>query len=182
MLQRPDHLVVHRTGGFSDATLFFDGKKATIEDMTDHRYASLDMPGSVEDLRAKLRNLPGLALPAAELLGKGSGAQMAAEVSDAKTIGPAVIRGELCEHLAFRTTETDFQLWVHMGDKPYPCKMVINSKTVLGSPKYTLHITSFKPDATFPDGTFAFKPAADAKEVKLSEIGDLDEIPQAQTK
>jgi hypothetical protein len=93
-----------------------------------------------------------------------------------------MISGELCEHLAFRTSEVDFQIWVHMGEKPRPCKLVINSKSVLGAPQYTLHITSFKTDVTFPDGTFAFTPAAGAKEVKLSQIGDLDEIPQAEPK
>lgn len=178
-LQRPDHLYVRRTGGFSDAEIFFDGKTVTISDATDHRYARLDIPGSVENLREKLRALPGIALPAAEILGEGAVAEMSADLTEAKTIGPAMISGELCEHLAFRTAEVDFQIWIHMGDKPRPCKLVINSKAVLGAPQYTLHVTSFKADEAFAEGTFDFKPAEGAKEVKLSEIGDLDEIPQA---
>ena len=44
-----------RTGGFSDAEMFFDGKTAVISDATDHRYASLDVPGTVENLRETLR-------------------------------------------------------------------------------------------------------------------------------
>lgn len=57
---------------------------------------------------------------------------------------------------AFRNFDTDWQLWVEVGEKPIPRKLVITSKTLNSAPQYTLRVKSWKtgvepaPDA-FPD-------------------------------
>ena len=63
---------------------------------------------------------------------------------EAKHIGRGVIDGVECEHLAFRNFDTDWQLWVEVGDKPIPRKMVITSKTMNNAPQYTLRVKSWK--------------------------------------
>jgi hypothetical protein len=60
--------------------------------------------------------------------------------------GRGVVDGVQCEHLAFRNFDTDWQLWIETGDKPFPRKMVITSKTINSAPQYTVRIKSWKTD------------------------------------
>ena len=62
-------------------------------------------------------------------------------------MGRGVIDGIECEHLAFRNVDTDWQLWVEVGDPPIPRKMVITSKTTNSAPQYTLRVKSGRPAA-----------------------------------
>jgi hypothetical protein len=55
-------------------------------------------------------------------------------------MGRGVIDGVECEHLAFRNFDTDWQLWVEVGDRPIPRKLVITSKTISGGPQYTVRV------------------------------------------
>ena len=41
-----------------------------------------------------------------------------AGVLEAKHIGRGVVEGVECEHLAFRNLDTDWQIWVEVGDRP----------------------------------------------------------------
>jgi len=55
-----------------------------------------------------------------------------------------VVDGFECEHLAFRNDDTDWQIWIQVGDAPIPRKYVITSKTEEGAPQYTLVIRDWK--------------------------------------
>ena len=59
---------------------------------------------------------------------------MSADVMHGAHIGQGVVDGFECEHLAFRNDDTDWQLWVQIGDAPIPRKYVITSKTEAGAP------------------------------------------------
>ena len=48
--------------------------------------------------------------------------------------------GVVCDHLAFRNLDTDWQIWVESGERPLPRKYVITSKTVAAAPQYTLRL------------------------------------------
>jgi hypothetical protein len=85
-----------------------------------------------------------------------------------------------CEHLAFRNAEVDWQLWVEIGARPVPRKLVITSKHVAGAPQYTLRIKEWKTDASVAPDAFVFKPPSNAKKVEFVALADIDEIPAGQ--
>ena len=83
-------------------------------------------------------------LPGADLLLSNSYDALVAGVKEAKHIGRGVIDGRECEHLAFRNFDTDWQLWVEVGEKPIPRKLVITSKTLNSAPQYTLRVKTLE--------------------------------------
>jgi hypothetical protein len=176
MLSRPNKLRASRTGGYADVELIFDGKTVSVLGKDANAYAQTDASGTVDQLIDRLRNEYSLDLPGADLLLSNAYEVMMEDVLDAKHIGQGVINGVECEHLAFRNQDTDWQLWVAIGDRPIPCKYVITSKAVAGAPQYTLVIRDWKTDEPAVDA-FAFKPPADAKKVDFSVLTDIDEIP-----
>ena len=176
LMHRPNELKATRTGGYADVELFFDGKTLTVYGKNINGYTQLDAPGSVDQLIDTLRGR-GWALPGADLLlGDISGTLMS-DVISSKNIGRGVVGGVECHHLAFRNQDVDWQLWVEVGDKPIPRKLVITSKAIGGAPQYTLVVNEFKTDVTADQAMFEFTPPAGATKLDLEALAKLDELP-----
>src|SRR5262245_11409503 len=176
LLHRPNEIRATRTGGYADVELLLDGKTATLYGKNLNSYVQLDGISSVDQLIDVLRER-GMSMPGADLLVGNVYDTLSADVIDAKHIGRGVIEGNECEHLAFRNHDTDWQLWVRVGDKPIPCKYVITSKAVGMAPQYTLTIRDWKTDVPVEAGAFAFTPPDGAKKVDTEALANLDELP-----
>jgi hypothetical protein len=176
LLSRPDKIRATRTGGYADVELVFDGKVATIAGKNINAFAQQNVSGSIDDLVGKLRD-DGMDLAGADLFSARGYQDMMGDVIESKHIGRGVVNGVECEHLAFRGEDVDWQLWVEVGPRPIPRKYVITSKSVGGSPQYTILVKDWKTDPQVASDAFAFKPAVDMKMTELSALNDVDEIP-----
>ena len=177
LLNRPDRLHAHRVGGYADVEMFFDGKSVSIYGKHVNGYAQFDAPGTVDQLIHALRQGHGVALPGADLLLSKSYDLLVAGVQEAKHIGRGVIDGLECEHLAFRNFDTDWQLWVEVGERPIPRKLVITSKTVNSAPQYTLRVKQWKTGMKPSPEAFTFTPPAGAQVLDHNALIELDELP-----
>jgi hypothetical protein len=177
-LSRPDKLRVRRTGGYADVELVYDGKTLSVYGNNAKSYVQTEVPGTVDQMIDAIQARSGIGMPGTDLLLSSSYDELTASAVDGTHIGQGVIDGVECEHLAFRTPDTDWQIWIEAGDKPVPRKYVITSKTIAGAPQYTLKIRDWKTDAN-ADGDFAFKAPADATKVALDSVAmiEFDEIP-----
>jgi hypothetical protein len=179
LLSRPDKLRAHRLGGYADVALFFDGKTVSVYGKHLNGYAQFAAPGTVDQLIEALRAGHGIALPGADLLLSNSYDVLVAGVMEAKHIGRGVIDGLECEHLAFRNFDTDWQLWVEVGERPIPRKMVITSKTLNNAPQYTLRVKGWKTGVEPAPDAFAFTLPTGAKKLSPDALIGLDELPQS---
>ena len=177
LLNRPNQLRAQRVGGYADVAMAFDGKTVSIVARHLNGYAQFEAPGSVDQLFEALRAGHGISLPFADLLLSNSYDTLVAGVMEAKHIGRGVIDGRECEHLALRNFDTDWQLWVEVGDKPIPRKMVITSKTLNSAPQYTLRVKTWNTDVKPAPDAFVFRPPANAKKLSSDALVGLDELP-----
>ncbi|MCU0579921.1 MAG: DUF2092 domain-containing protein [Desulfobacterota bacterium] len=179
LLRRPEKLRAFRTGGYADVELVFDGKTASVHGRNINGYAQFEAPGTVDRLIEALRAGHGIALPGGDLLLSNSYDALTAGVQEAKHIGRGVIDGVMCEHLAFRNFDTDWQIWVEVGERPVPRKLVITSKTLNSAPQYTLQVKSWKTGVEPAPEAFSFVPPAGAKKLAPDALIELDELPPA---
>jgi hypothetical protein len=91
-------------------------------------------------------------------------------VTDVKDLGSGVIHGIECDHLAFRTKEVDWQIWIAQGARPYPCRYVRRSQG-------GHNIRGWKTGTEVASDGFKLEIPSDAKKLMPSEIPNLDEIP-----
>lgn len=173
-MQRPDKIHVTRHGGFAEVDMTFDGKTLSVLNRSTNSFAQSELPGTIDQLVDKLRDEYHRPLPAADLLGADAEAVLLAEVTEVKDLGSGVIRGEECDHVAFRTPEVDWQMWIAQGDVPHPCRFVITSKTVEGWPEYTLDFSAWGAGAAA--ATFTLAASDGTKKVEMKDIPDLDEM------
>lgn len=177
-LSRPNKLRAHREGGYSDVEMVYDGKTVSVLGKHLNAYAQFEVAGDVDQLIEALRVGHGISLPAADLLLSNPYDALVAEVMEAKYVGRGVIDGVECEHLAFRNFETDWQLWVEIGDLPIPRKLVITSKTVNNAPQYSLQIKEWKTGIEPSADAFSFTQPTGAEMLSPDALIDLDELPQ----
>jgi hypothetical protein len=178
LLSRPNKLRAHRVGGYAEVDLYFEGKTVRIFGKHINGYAQFDAPGTVDQLIHSLRAGHGVALPGADLLLSNAYDVLVAGVKESKYIGRGIIDGVECEHLAFRNFDTDWQLWVEVGKRPIPRKLVITSKTLNNAPQYTLRIKDWETGIKPAPDAFTFTPPAGAKKLSPNELIELDELPQ----
>src|SRR5215831_5808829 len=176
-LNRPDKLHATRTGGFANVEMVFDGKALTLLGKNANLYAQVDAPGTIDQLVDVLRDKYHRPVPAADLLLADPYKELMPQVTDAKDLGSGVIHGIECNHLAFRTKEVDWQIWIAQGARPYPCRYVVTSKKVTGWPQYTLDIWAWKAGAEVAADGFKLQIPANAKQLAPEQIPELNEIP-----
>jgi hypothetical protein len=176
-LNRPDKLHMTRTGGFANVELVFDGKTLTLLGKNTNLYAQVEAPGTIDHLVDVLRDKYHRPVPAADLLMSNPYNALMPEVNDVKDLGSGVIHGLECDHLAFRTKEVDWQIWIAHGARPYPCRYVITSKKVTGWPQYTLDIWGWKTGAEVASVSFNLAIPAGARKLMPGEVPELNEIP-----
>jgi hypothetical protein len=178
-LTRPDKLRISRTGGYADVQLVYDGKTVSIYGNNAKAYVQTDLAGTIDQLVDLIQAKSGAAMPGTDLLLSNAYDELMSNVILARHIGQGVIDGVECEHLAFRGSDTDWQIWIESGARPVPRKYVITSKTLAGAPQYTLRIKDWKTDAVADADAFVFKPPADATKVDLDSVVmvEFDELP-----
>jgi hypothetical protein len=177
ILNRPDRVRVTRHGGFADIEAVFDGKTLTLLGKNANLYGQVDVPGSVDHLIDELRDKYNRPVPGADLLQSNLYDELMSSVTDAKDLGSGIIGGVECDHLAFRTKEVDWQIWVAQGARPYPCRYVITSKLVANGPQYSIQIRDWKTGNEVASDDFSFKNASNAKKMELKDL-DTDELPK----
>ena len=177
VLNRPDKIHVARSGGFANINVVFDGKTLTLLSKDDNVYGQIEVPGTIDHLVDELRDKYHRPVPAADLLLSDIYDQLMPMVVDVKDLGSGVIHGVECDHLAFRSSEVDWQIWIAQGDRPYPCRYVITSPKVTGSPQYSIDVRDWKTGSEVVPDDFGFKIPSGAKKVETSDLPDIDELP-----
>jgi len=176
-LDRPDKIRATRMGGFANVELVFDGKTLSLLGKDANVYTQADVPGSIDHLVDELRDTYHRPMPAADLLMADPYGQLMPLVTDVKDLGSGFIRGQECDHLAFRAEDADFQLWIARGEHPYPCRYVITAKKVEGWPQYTIDVRNWKTGDEVASDDFGFAPPSGATMLKPNELPSLDELP-----
>lgn len=164
---RPDKLVAERRGDIVDQKFYYDGKSLTLLNPTTKHYATVAAPATIDAMFDFARTKLDLIIPGADLIDTRSYARLMDGVKSGMYVGMAVVNGQRCHHLAYRGAEVDWQLWVREGDRPVPCRYVITSTDVAGSPQFTLQVVKWDSAPKTSAATFRFVPTAGAKTIEF---------------
>ena len=170
---RPDKIRTTRHSGFSNTEMVFDGKTLSFLGKGQNAYIQKEVPGTIDNLIDQLRDKFHRQLPGADLLIQNVYDVLMTDVTNVKDMGSGIIGGKECDHLAFRSADTDWQIWIAQGDKPYPCRYVITSTGVDQAPQFTMEIRDW--NAGGAEGNFSFTPPAGAKRLEAEDLEGLKE-------
>jgi hypothetical protein len=166
-VQRPNKLRSERTGDLVEQVFIYDGKSLTLHSLTDKTYFQVAAPDTLEGLLDFARTKLDIVAPAGDLLYKNAYELLTDGVTDGIVVGKAVIEGVRCDHLAFRSPNVDWQIWIQEGAQPLPRKIVITTRDLPNAPQFSVTMTKWNLKPTLGAKTFSFTPPADAKKVDV---------------
>jgi len=158
IVQRPNRLRSNRAGEATDLEFFYDGQSAVLYSKDKKVYATATEPGTLDQMLDSVRTRLGLEPPGADLLYTDACDQMLADVTSAMDVGSATQNGAQTRHLAFRSPQTDWQIWIEDGDRPLPRKYLITSRDVQSQPQFGVELDNWNLSPTVNDATFTFFP------------------------
>jgi hypothetical protein len=166
-VRRPDGLRVQRKGMVRDQEVIFDGERAVVFGKRLGRFMALDAKGDLDAGLDAITEALGAELPGRDLLSADPYTPLIEPVTESAYLGTVEIHGRTCRHLAFRTDEVDWQLWVQEGDQPLPCRYAITSKWTYGAPQYTVTFSNWQINPTLADSEFEFSPPEGVQEIDV---------------
>jgi hypothetical protein len=170
-IRRPDQLrldVLTDTGGHQ---LYYDGKTVTLYTPGQEYYGSAEAKATIRDTIEWMEDTYGIETPLADLFDWGTERAPFEEFQFAFPVGTSRVNGVLCGHYAFRTEETDWEVWIELGTRRLPLKFAITDRTQDSLPRFEATLT-WSTQEDFDDYIFTFSPSADAREIPLTPLSE----------
>jgi hypothetical protein len=120
-VKRPDNLRVDLEQSDGDQRiLVFDGKQILVYNVTENVYAKAEKVGSVDDAVNYLVGVLKTRLPLARMFRTNFSAELEQLVEEIDYVELNMLTDVPTDHLAVRTRDVDFQIWIAQGKEPLP--------------------------------------------------------------
>ena len=180
LVERPGKIYATRLTGSTDVEIYLDGRTLTVYGKRLNTYAQIANVGTIDGAIEAVRSRLGFDVAAADLLYANPYPGLMTDVTSGVDLGPDVVNGVACEHLAFRAAQVDWQLWVQPGARPVPMKYVITSKWVTSAPQYVVDFRNWNVNPSISGRRFAFTPPQGAQKVGTIPTNVVGEIEEGQ--
>ena len=164
-VQRPNKMRAEVSGDLRNREFVYDGATITIDSPDDNVYATTPATDNLGTLIGDLLDR-GVELPLIDVLYQATAGTLLENVRTGQLVGDSEVEGVACDHLAFRQTDTDWQLWVEKGARPLPRKIVITTRDEVGDPQFQAVMT-WNVQPKFDKDSFTFEPPKDANHIQF---------------
>ncbi len=90
---------------------------------------------------------------------------MQKRITEIAVVDEVTIGNQPTVHLAARTNDIDFQVWVARGDEPVPLRAVLTYKKATGQPQFWAMLRDWNFHPAIDPASFTFVPPAGAEGV-----------------
>lgn len=166
VLGRPNDLRIDVAG--RDGTrqeIRFDGKILTMFTPGTPFYAALEHAGSVDDILFYIAYELQTPIPLSLLFVTPVAQELEKRVHEIDLVDIETLDGKEVDHLAARTDDVDFQVWVATGDLPVPLRVVISYKKAPGQPQFAANLSDWNFAPNIDTSAFTFVPPADVRPI-----------------
>ncbi len=127
-VKRTNRVRSDRTGDMGKLQFYYDGQTLTLNGQSDGYYAQHEFGQNLDGMLEHIRDELGLEVPGADLLYDNPADELLEAAESGIYLGTVEVNGEMCHHLAFRTPDVDWQIWIETGDRPLPRRYSVTSK------------------------------------------------------
>jgi hypothetical protein len=167
-VQRPNRLRAERVGELIAQTFYFDGKSLSVHLPQERYHATVAAPPTIDAMLDFARDKLGVIAPASDLVYSNAFERLTEGLTSAYLVGPAMVGGVRCTHLAFRNAEVDWQIWIQDGDKPLPRKFIVTSKKMPQSPQFEVLMSKWDAAPKLTDSMFRFTPPKGSRQIDFT--------------
>lgn len=165
-VQRPDRVrITEQDSDGSRSEMLFDGKQITVLDGNTGLFAQAPQPGDIDATVVYFVRDLRMRLPLAPLLMKTLPDELSRRVQSIQYVEHTEFLGKPAHHIAARTANADFQVWIEDGERPLPLRIVLTYPSEKGQPQFRADFAKWNLSPGFDKTAFAFKPPATAKQI-----------------
>ena len=167
-VKRPDNMRVDVQKSDGDhRILVFDGKEIIVHNLTENVYAKADKVGTVDDAVKHLIGVLKIPLPLGRLFRTTILAELEKMVQEIDYVERNMLTDVATDHLAVRSRDVDFQIWISQGGKPLPMRIVITYKNFRGDPQFRADFSDWSFSDRSVKGPFTFNPPKNAEQIPM---------------
>ena len=167
---RPDKLHAEVLTDELTESVWYDGKKVTLHNVTTNKFASVDASGTVGVMLDRMIDEYDMTMPLADMLVADIYGSLTSNIKSGRYVGLHTVNGSDCHHLAFAQKNIDWQIWIDAGETAVPRKLLITYKLEPNHPQYTAVIDKWNLTDQLPAESFTFSVPDDAMKIELSEF------------
>jgi hypothetical protein len=166
LVAEPGSLRVGVAGDDRDQLFLFHDGTFTMFAQRINVYTQFPIKATLAETVGKLLD-DGVEMPLIDFIYQGSHGSLLDGIRAGRVVGASRIDGVLCDHLAFRQSTIDWQLWIAQGDQPLPRKMLITTRYEFGEPQFEAILT-WDVAPKLSSTSFAFTPPAEARKIEFT--------------
>lgn len=172
-IQRPDHfrIEVDRRDGVS-GNVVYDGKEIVLFNPEQAVYARAPFAGEIDDAFDFLAEKLQRPVPLRDFFASDLGDILLATIASGLYVEESTVAGVLCDHVALRNDNVDYQIWIAKGDEPLPRRMIITHKNEEGWPQFWAQFQKWNLSPKITDADFTYAPPEGAERIPVAELDE----------
>ena len=147
--------------------MVLDGKQIVIHNLTENVYGKAEKIGNVDDAVKYLVSVLKTPLPLARMFRTDISAELERLVEEIDYVELNTLTDVETDHLAVRSRDVDFQIWITRDKEPLPQRIVITYKNSKGEPQFRADFSNWNLSAKAAKGPFTYTPPKNAEQVPI---------------
>src|SRR5579862_2947472 len=164
-MQRPNELSVDYHSDLGAKQLWYRDDTLTILDRPHMVYATVAVPSTIDGMLDRLAETHNVTIPLSDFVSSDPCQLVSKQETYGGYLGIGDVNGVECDHVALSSPTTDWQVWLDRSGKPVPRKVVINYRSLPGSPEYIAFLSDWKFPKTIPAAHFRPDLPTDVKKI-----------------
>jgi len=169
-LKRPDGLRARLSGEAPHFDFYFDGTTASAFAPATNVYSTVQAPSTIDAMLPALEQQTGIRIVSAPLLVSDPYATLTRNLSSGAVVGPTVINGRSCEHLAFQSPSINWEIWIESDQRALPWRVAVTFTDRPNFPRVLIGFLSWNLHPWLKAGDFAFRKPAGAREIPFQAV------------
>ena len=133
-------------------------------------YSVEKAPPTIDTMLPALEQETGIRFASAPLLFSDPYRVLTRGLISALVVGPAVVDGAPCEHLAFRSPGVNWEIWIESGRRALPRRLAVTFTDRTNFPRVLVEFPNWNLHPWLKAGDFVFNKPAGAREIPFLSV------------
>ncbi len=169
-LKRPDKLRARLTGEAPNFDFYFDGATASAFAPGTKVYSTVEAPSTIDTMVPAMQQETGIRFVTAPFLFSDPYEVLTRKLISGIVVGPAVVNGRPCQHLAFRSPGVNWEVWIGSGQRALPWRLAVTFTDRANFPRVLVEFLSWNLNPWLKAGDFSFRKPAGAREIPFVSV------------
>jgi hypothetical protein len=169
-LKRPDKLRARLGGEAPHFDFYFDGATASAFAPGGNVYSVTEAPPTIDAMLPALEQETGIRFASAPLLFSDPYGVLTRRLISGSVVGPAVVNGLPCQHLAFRSPGVNWEIWIASGERALPWRLAVTFTDRTNFPRVMVEFLNWNLHPWLKTSDFVFHKPAGAREIPFLSV------------